>query len=275
MSGPEFGHRLKINRAVHHLQQLEAHGRAWIESNRHLSDVVPDPDGSEYSLIIAIVDDVPGDPFSLLISDVVQNVRSALDHLAFLLAGTFTSPLPEDLARDSQFPIVGNENSKGGPAEGRQIFSTNVKRWLGGIDPRAQGVIERLQPFQAGSAYRQHPLWRLQRLSNIDKHRLLHAAGSVADGFIIRHVDLINSNMQIRPNTTPQVFRAFVKRDTVVARIAFEPIDPSKEMKVKVELPLFIAFADGIDAQRNVVATLVELYNFAVNEVIQPLEAFL
>ena len=45
---------------------------------------------------------------------------------------------------------------------------------IGCIDPRAQAIIKGLQPHNLGEAASIDPLWWLQRLSNIDKHRLPH-----------------------------------------------------------------------------------------------------
>jgi hypothetical protein len=41
----------------------------------------------------------------LLIGDCVYNYRSALDHLAFALATSFTNPLPESWVKTSAFPL--------------------------------------------------------------------------------------------------------------------------------------------------------------------------
>ena len=50
------------------------------------------------------------------------------------------------------------------------------------IDPKAQAEIERLQPYHLGNAFDQDPLWRLQELNNIDKHRVVHVAATVSTG---------------------------------------------------------------------------------------------
>ena len=47
---------------------------------------------------------------------------------------------------------------------------------IGGIDPRAQTIIEGLQPHNRGAEFESDPLWKLHQLSNMDKHRVPHVA---------------------------------------------------------------------------------------------------
>src|SRR5437667_11229671 len=96
----------------------------------------------------------------------------------------FTNPLHDDVAHDSQFPIVGDENRKGASGKGPEMFKGQTNR-IRGIDPKAQAIIEGLQPYQTGAAWRRHPLWLLTELSNLDKHRLLHVTSTAFSGIHI------------------------------------------------------------------------------------------
>jgi hypothetical protein len=61
------------------------------------------------------------------------------------------------------FPIYEEEDAKS-----EKLFQKRVK----GMPPDAIAIIRELQPYNRSPAYRQHPLWQLNELGNIDKHRL-------------------------------------------------------------------------------------------------------
>lgn len=92
------------------------------------------------------------------LSDVVYALRSGLDQLAWQLA-LIGNPNP---SRDVMFPIHAERNSKM-----EERFRTMV--W--DMPCEAVSVIKELQPYNRGTAYRDDPLWKLNALSNLDKHR--------------------------------------------------------------------------------------------------------
>lgn len=110
----------------------------------------------------------PGPTMPLIVGDMIQNTRSALDHLAFaLVLRNRAHPTP-----NTQFPIF---DDRLGPQGGvRQVD----------IQPRASrlanALIEKLQPYYRTDDPSLHPLAMLQELSNIDKHRRLHIVGGYA-----------------------------------------------------------------------------------------------
>lgn len=120
------------------------------------------PDGS-------IVDEIiiePRDPttWSTMIGDVVGNLRSALDHVAWALTQRHIQEasitLTEVQERRITFPL-GND-PKG--------FSVNY-----GIPPTAKSVIESFQPYNSPKWPELELLGVLDKLSRIDKHRLIIA----------------------------------------------------------------------------------------------------
>jgi hypothetical protein len=73
----------------------------------------------------------------------------------------------------------------GGRATTRTQFpiSTTSRDWrrnglaqIDGTSPEQRAVIDEAQPYHRGGQAMHHPLAHLQRLSNTDKHRLLHAS---------------------------------------------------------------------------------------------------
>lgn len=92
----------------------------------------------------------------------IQNLRSALDHLSYdLFVKETKGRLP---GRHIYFPI---EKDAGTYAKekGRKIL---------GIATRDQNLIDSTKPYKGGNDI----LWRISELNNIDKHRLLITVGS-------------------------------------------------------------------------------------------------
>lgn len=109
---------------------------------------------------------------SLLIGDVVHNLRSALDHLAFQLALKATNGSPPN-ERRIQFPIEDGESTFR-----ERCSAKNRSGYIADLDPGDQTIIGEFQPCDRRySVYRAgltvHPLGLLRDLNDTDKHRLL------------------------------------------------------------------------------------------------------
>jgi hypothetical protein len=87
--------------------------------------------------------------------DVVQNLRTALDHLAnHLVAVAGNAP-----TRRTEFPI----------AKDTDTYEIEKTRKVKGMRPEAIKAIDRLKPYKNGNDL----LWKIHELNNIDKHRML------------------------------------------------------------------------------------------------------
>jgi hypothetical protein len=102
---------------------------------------------------------------SVVVGDVIHNLRSALDHLAWQLV-ILDGGQPTD---DTQFPIYASEtNAKGNPR--------NVTIQPGINDQHIIDALIEVQPFteaKYGHDPATNALWIVHRLNIIDKHRLL------------------------------------------------------------------------------------------------------
>jgi hypothetical protein len=161
----QFSHDLKLDRAAYHLDSLDANVREWRDRHTHRYDSHFDRERGKQVVHIRFPELVPVE-FRLIIGDCLHNLRSALDNLAYELAVRHygSSPLPEPFDRRSEFPIFGNREW----AEGER------RNKIGCIHPRAQAIIKGLQPHNRGYDFASHPLWKLNELSNMDKHRVPH-----------------------------------------------------------------------------------------------------
>lgn len=217
---------LKFERARGHLDDLEAQFATWVRSGLHSVFNEPDPDsGPDCFRVRVATDPVPTDPFSVIIGDVLHNLRSTLDHLAYALAVKHTNPIPDDIAKESEFPIFASNNVNA------------ITRRIRGMDPNAQEVIKSLQPYHRGKDFALDPLWMLYELSNIDKHRLLlvGTVSNVAAGFrpgMSYNYKLLGAN----------VYDAMIEGEAIVVRYRATPDDPDKEMHVEFDPLLQIAF---------------------------------
>jgi hypothetical protein len=263
---PEPSYVLKLKRARVHLDELNLACRNWVDRNgTPTCRMEPAPDAPGYVLLKATVDPIGQEPFSLLIGDTVQNLRNSLDHLVFSLAIAHSHNLSEEETRNSQFPIIGGESANGTPGAGPEKFRHNaIPSMIKKVSPQAKTIIEGLQPFKLGAAFRTHPLWRLNELANCDKHRFVHVAIGINEGMAMR--PWLNRNCIIGPGTI-EVLGTLMGGETVIAKIPARPADPNAEMHMDISPSLCVAFSEGISKKSDVVKELAEIYNYIVGSV--------
>lgn len=150
----------KVRRAEKHIRDLEAAVSEFTKTEPYKLGVRPNPQIPQ--LIQAYICEAAEIPVEipLICSDAIQNLRSALDHLVHQLV-LACGNTPD---RDTAFPV------SIGPTEyGRE---SQVKLKL--VSPDAKKAIDDLKPYKGGNDL----LWRLHKLNNLDKHRLLIAVGT-------------------------------------------------------------------------------------------------
>lgn len=147
--------RVKIVRARKHLQELrEQADRLFGQSLHVIGTRIDSVTGKSEQYFGPI----PIAEFNVLATagDVIQNLRSALDHLACQLVEIGSG---NDKGHDVGFPIAKNE------AKYRLLRD----RKLNGARGDAIEAVNALKPYSGGN----EPLWVLHKLNNLDKHRLL------------------------------------------------------------------------------------------------------
>lgn len=150
----------RLDWASQHLQSLEAEERTWREEKP--CQVWTEFDiQSGKNVVYAEVVKPPPTKFALVAGDILHNLRTTLDNLAYELALAHQGgQLSRSMARDSGFPIFRQQSD----------FASNGKRMIRGIHPDAKAIIERLQPYNRGNE--KSILLVLSKLSNADKHQL-------------------------------------------------------------------------------------------------------
>jgi hypothetical protein len=149
----------KINRAEEHLGAFKEEALAFLQSVVHKTVMKANTD--EAWLVYWIEDPIPPIRLSAVIGDCVYNMRSALDNLICGLARTVR---PDCACVDLKFPIFSEAAH----------WEKNFKTTLRGVPEDAQTIIKGLQPcFQSIADRASDPLFVLNKLSNMDKHRAI------------------------------------------------------------------------------------------------------
>jgi len=168
---------LKIGRAKRKLADLDERIKTAFAPNLYRISSEFD---SEIAEQVYSVHDLPAiDPeWALEIGEVLYQLRSALDHLAWQLVELNGSSPSEQ----TQFPIRDSPNDKNGQRLPLQTLLPQVK------DAQILKPIDECQPYNAGDGTdhtiqkaRTTPLWHLKALNNVDKHRLLLVVVSAVD----------------------------------------------------------------------------------------------
>lgn len=171
----------KIARAKEHRDALDSYIRETfsVEANRPRFGAKFEPQTGEYVFHVNYIPDLAAffTRAGIIFGDAAQNLRSALDHLAFALAIRHTKNNVRDPDK-VQFPI----------ADTPKKFENGKARWLREVGANDVAIIERFQGYNRfndniGIGAYFHPLSMLRDLSATDKHRLLTTVMIPPTGF--------------------------------------------------------------------------------------------
>lgn len=163
----------KLDRASYYLDLLEKSTNAFIKDpEAYAFRIQPKPNSANYFLIGWVAKPCTS-AWGLLVGDIANNARCALDYIVDRISG-----LPAD-SQDRYkigFPICADIPRWN--IDGRKQFFNIKKRLLKGVSDPAINTIESFQPYKCGGDT--DPLAILQRINNGDKHhaiRVVTAAG--------------------------------------------------------------------------------------------------
>jgi hypothetical protein len=158
--------KTKVRRAVHHLNEVEMLLAAYKNTEPYAVTTEIDHEKNRVLYYVCQADEVPP-TIALAAGDVLQNLRSALDHLAWeLVVAAGNEP-----DANTAFPISANEMK----------YENNKLQKMNGMSQDAMDAIDALKPYKGGN----DTLWRIHALNNIDKHRLLLTVGGSFRAFDI------------------------------------------------------------------------------------------
>lgn len=168
----------------------------------------------------------------LLVGDCIHNLRSALDHIVYSLISTNHLRLGKPPSEKAMFPICDTRSG--------YLHQIGKLKRLDGIPDAVATFIESLQPYhtrEKGLDHTLHPLWVLNKLENIDKHRRLTLASAVA-----RHAHV---SIQYKSGHESDVM---LLQDTIYDRAiltSYPPARDGSEVQVNGGLMVYVALKDA------------------------------
>jgi len=209
------------------------------------------------------------DSWRLTIGDAVHNLRSCLDHLVCQLALSNGCSLGQ--CDKTLFPILTVDN-----VSAKKTFKERVEPF---VCAKALDMIKFFQPYQGKDGTDFYPrirraLWRLTKLDNIDKHRVL----MVAEEWL--RTDKIQIQIGDAPErwvftaNRPHWQRLKDYEEPSIEIAGLDKIVPQPEVKVHTDLTWDIALAEtgGVCDDMGVVKLLGQ-HLFAVQRVIDEFDA--
>lgn len=235
---PPEGVRLKLARAHQHLEELRGEINEFFASPPFRVVLLKDESGLNYVLRGYLTHWLP-EMVPLVIGDCLQNMRVALDHLAWALAESTGKEPPHH----TSFPISLNpdafhERNKAGKTTGR----SGLKK-IEALPGEAQTIIEELQPYHGDDPVL-HPLWILNEYSRIDRHRTLSVMYAMS-GYTDFDIGTLDSSGKIVPLPRDMITDlgmaggAFF-HGTELLRFTLK--EPVPDLQVRYESPQYITF---------------------------------
>jgi hypothetical protein len=215
---------MKLTRADEHLKVVDNGIVEFLKTGPY--EVITEQVGNQIRARV-VYQHLPPDRLLMLIGDTVHNLRSALGHLAWSLAGTSAD-------KRTEFPILID----------RTKFFTEGKDKMHDMPAPAQNIIETLQPYHQrhGLPKEKELLWVLQNLDIEDKH---HTLNLVASG-VMGNVNVSSSRAHPAPGLTmvtgympladgAEIFSTTAPADVTQVRdssrytfdVAFDPAGPA------------------------------------------------
>jgi hypothetical protein len=156
----------KVTRAKQHIQDFQLGVTEFFKTSPYAVLMKEAPEIGQSIYYVSHVADVP-DGLAAIAADVIQNLRSPLDQIAYQLVLSGSSPSADDRV---YFPISSSSTDYQATRRG------NIK----GVRQEVIDAIDATEPYKGGKG---HALWQLQHMNNPDKHHLLILAVSHYAGF--------------------------------------------------------------------------------------------
>src|SRR2546426_3048769 len=174
MAHPLDSSRAKTKRAKKHFGQLKVWLKSLRDPSAHLVGIYEDPQTGQLSAKLDQLKEIE-ETVPLIIGDIVHNLRSALDHIAFHLVfkDTGGNGIPVKPGADPfkyvYFPIYDSASE----------YETGKIGKIKGMSQRSIDAVDAAKPYKGGNDM----LWLIHKLDNIDKHRLLIALCAIRSSY--------------------------------------------------------------------------------------------
>lgn len=224
----------KLARAQEHHDLLEQEVRDFIEQDpQPIGLSIPYLDTeSGWHVCLAIAREPPPPRLGVLLGDLLHNVRSALDHLVRQLV-ILNEETPRAGGRGNDYPLAMTEH------EWRTAEGSSLR----GVAEEHRATIQITQPYRAGPGAEDTIPGHLRRLSDVDKHQVVHPTLAV----ILDPGERLTARVTRGPGTvTHTQFRPFgsFEHGTELVRVRVEPLTPDTEVVVDGEAEVGMAFGE-------------------------------
>lgn len=248
----------KIRMADSQLKLLDRKWGEYLRSEPRPYDFIVhiNPETGGHTIYAEIVQE-PSAMLSVLVGDILHNLRSGLDHLAWeLVKRAGGKP-----GRHTSFPICDTAERWRQEVEHRRR-SGDKRSPLAGIEPGSAiwRFIQAVQPYE-GAIYAD-AMTALRVLSNADKHRQLLISGMFPDPNDFAALLHWNPEAVLREQKIFLGPDEPMKDGDKVAFLSFDPAKPDPQLRVEGELAFDIAFSDRRwDSSRPAIAELKAALN--------------
>lgn len=232
------GVRVKLNRAKRHVEELRAAvGQLDIVAT---NSIVGAPSDDDPSVLVYRVTDVPNiEPYvSAIAGDLIHNLRTALDHVAWQLV-LLDGGEPNET---TTFPLVETATKRDGTPRAPLVVKPGIS------DPQIMAAVAAMQPIAEahhGHDPKTDALGIIGRLNNIDKHRLLLTVVHALD----RDLPAYWGQDDGDPSPTYKFNLTALATNDVVATFDFGGASPPARFDPHLKLTVTVAEADGNWAQ--------------------------
>ena len=245
---------LKIKRAKEHVDDLENQLRAFFATNPYKVGTKRDAQTRQLIYYLTSVDPTPHS-IPLIAGDAIQNLMSALDHLAYQIVCSDTHERPPN-PNWIYFPI----------ADDFTKYEAKKRGKMEGVSDDTLKAIDALKPYKGGNDL----LWVLYRLNSVEKHRLLITAGSYFHSVnvgprLIKNMAraIANSAIEVDPNTLPTINLWLEPADIMFPLAAGDQLfidTPDSELNEKLQFRFDVAIREpGIIEDKPLLHTVHQL----------------
>ena len=248
---PLDGPRAKVAGANEQANALNKLIQRFFKDNPRATGFDLDPDAGE-GLMWVEIGNQPPLRWSVIIGEIIHDLRSALDHLAWQLGiNNLRGRDPHDR---TEFPIFLDATGKDG-------FGKKGRPKIRDLGPNSRAFIEGLQPFDRPD----DPLWILQTMSNTDKHRIPHLNVVTAE---VSKWKLVPKDPRFRLESIFYESPVILEGRTVFARVvAYGP--PGSEMEVHPRIIVRVAFGKGTPVDGQSPNAVIDRLGLAVSDIIE------
>jgi hypothetical protein len=233
----------KLEWAEEHIYELDAR---WRTDEEHSHPVSHEDDSKTGERIYRLAHawDINKE-FPLRIGDIIHNLRSALDQVAYRLAHKGSGGLI-GFSKQLYFPIGSSLADFTKRLATAYEFKSDSGEMVQRLRPEAVKAIKRFQPYDGGT---RGALWALHRLDIIDKHHLLLTAASMGTQHTMSRTEIarikakfLGANVHYPPEIEAS---AFMTSSNIIAPFPLKAGDPiaripktevNEDMKFRFEI---------------------------------------